>query len=83
MRSDHLSKHAKTHEISNGSTISPSACSSTSTMNLDQTSNELLDTTVQSHSSNGSSDEITGDLSSHDEDEQDEIIDVQYWNLVE
>ena len=41
---------------------------------------ELLDTTIQSHSSSTSSDEINGEMMSHDEDDQDEIIDVQYWD---
>jgi uncharacterized Zn-finger protein len=72
MRSDHLSKHSKTHDIPSSST------SITSTTITDQQSNELLETTIGSNSSSTSSDEICGEISSHEDDDQDEIIDVQY-----
>ena len=42
---------------------------------------ELLESTITSNCSSASSDEIGGDSFSHDEDDQDEIIDVQYWHL--
>ena len=71
MRSDHLSKHSKTHEL-------PSSTISSSTNMDHQPSTELHQTTTRSNSSSTSSEEICGEISSHDDDEQDEIIDVQY-----
>ena len=71
MRSDHLSKHSKTHEIS-----SSSSAATSSTAAIDPQAMELLDTTLRSNSSSASSDELCGELSSHED--QDEIIDVQY-----
>jgi len=64
MRSDHLSKHSKTHEISSSS--------STTTSTINHPPIELMETTMGTSST--SSDEI----SSHEDDEEDEIIDVQY-----
>ncbi|CAF0849914.1 unnamed protein product [Adineta steineri] len=76
MRSDHLSKHSKTHEISSSSstTISPSS----STIINDHQPTELMETTLRSNCSSTSSEEISGGISSHEDDDQDEIIDVQY-----
>ncbi|CAM4943428.1 unnamed protein product [Rotaria socialis] len=74
MRSDHLSKHSKTHDISSSSS---STVSSSSTM-ISQQPTKLLETTIRSNSSSVSSEEICADISSHEDDEQDEIIDVQY-----
>ena len=76
MRSDHLSKHSKTHELSS-STIS-STTITMPTMTTPQSSTELDQSTTRSNSSSASSEEICGEISSHDDDEQDEIIDVQY-----
>jgi len=75
MRSDHLSKHSKTHDIPSLSTISSS--SSTTATIIDHQPTESLDTTIRSNSSI-SSEEISGEISSHEDDDQDEIIDVQY-----
>lgn len=75
MRSDHLSKHSKTHDIPSLSTISSS---SSSTTIIDHQPTESLDTTIRSNSSSISSEEISGEISSHEDDDQDEIIDVQY-----
>ena len=63
MRSDHLSKHSKTHDIPSSTTI------------INHPPTELLETTIQSNSSSTSSEEICGEISSHEEDE---IIEVQY-----
>jgi transcription factor Sp5 len=71
MRSDHLSKHSKTHDI-------PSSTTTPSTTNTDHQPTELLGTTLRSNSSSTSSEEICGEISSHEDDDQDEIIDVQY-----
>ncbi|CAF2431784.1 unnamed protein product [Rotaria sp. Silwood2] len=77
MRSDHLSKHSKTHDIP------PSPSSSTrttiqSTSIIDHQPTKHLETTIRSNSSSISSEEICAEISSHEDDEQDEIIDVQY-----
>lgn len=77
MRSDHLSKHSKTHELS-ASTISSTSTTMTTTTTSHQSSTELDQSTTRSNSSSASSEEICGEISSHDDDEQDEIIDVQY-----
>ncbi|CAF1041783.1 unnamed protein product [Rotaria sp. Silwood1] len=71
MRSDHLSKHSKTHDISSSSTTQ-----STAIINHQPTKH--LETTIRSNSSSISSEEICAEISSHEDDEQDEIIDVQY-----
>jgi uncharacterized Zn-finger protein len=62
MRSDHLSKHSKTHEIS----------SSSSTTTTITTKIEPIETTM------GTSSISSDEISSHEDDEEDEIIDVQY-----
>ncbi|CAM4804155.1 unnamed protein product [Rotaria magnacalcarata] len=77
MRSDHLSKHSKTHDIPSSSSSSSTTIISSSTM-ISQQPTKLLETTIRSNSSSISSEEICADISSHEDDEQDEIIDVQY-----
>lgn len=70
MRSDHLSKHSKTHEI-------PSL-SMTSSSTATTTTNQQSTTTMRNNSSSTNSEEICAEISSHENDDQDEIIDVQY-----
>ncbi|CAF0989707.1 unnamed protein product [Rotaria sordida] len=75
MRSDHLSKHSKTHDISSSSSSSTTIQSTTI---IDHQPTQHLETTIRSNSSSISSEEICAEISSHEDDEQDEIIDVQY-----
>ncbi len=79
MRSDHLSKHSKTHDIPSSSPLLLTTTTTTTTATiLDHQPTELVEKTLRSNSSSTSSEEICGEISSHEYDDQDEIIDVQY-----
>ncbi|CAF4902540.1 unnamed protein product, partial [Rotaria magnacalcarata] len=54
MRSDHLSKHSKTHDIPSSSSSSSTTIISSSTM-ISQQPTKLLETTIRSNSSSISS----------------------------